>query len=151
MDGRPYLLIGIGNADRRDDGVGPYLARTFSDPDWECLNAGIAPESYTSFIKKKNPRLIVLVDATEMELPPGSVRRLPLNRIDSFGSGTHAMPLSFFIKFLERDVRADMIVLGIQPEEIVNREGLSPVVEQAAKKVEKILSRRAFEEITWWG
>jgi hydrogenase maturation protease len=144
------MLVGIGNASRRDDGVGPFLARTFCDPVWRCLDAGTAPEQHSSLIRKYRPRCVVLVDAARMGLPQGSVRRVPPACLDARGAGTHAMPLSFFAAYLERRLSAEVIVLAIEPAEIADGEGLSPAVARAAEVVRAILARRAWDEVPWW-
>jgi hydrogenase 3 maturation protease len=150
MDGKPFVLVGVGNALRRDDGVGPFLARKFSDPAWYCLDAGTAPENYSSLMMQKSPELVILADAAQMGLAPGSVRRIPTDRLDACGMGTHAMPLSFLVRFLERNKTVRVLVIGIQPAEIVDGEGLSPVVEKAADEICSILRNRAWGDIAWW-
>jgi len=150
MDDRPYMLVGIGNASRRDDGTGPFLARTFVDPAWHCLDAGIAPERYTSWITEKRPRCVVMVDAAEMGLPPGSVRRIRPDCLDARGACTHGMPLSFFAAYLNHRLGAEVVVLGIQPAEFADSEGLTPAAAKAAEDVRAVLGRRSWKEVAWW-
>ena len=71
-------VLGVGNPLRRDDGVGVEVAAGVRGTDWEVLTAGLSVENALGIVRRLAPDLLVVVDAAEMGLPPGSVRRLPL-------------------------------------------------------------------------
>jgi len=75
---KKYILLGIGNELRGDDGIGPYVADNLFDDDWLVLNCGTAPGNFTQVVKRHKPELVVMVDAAEMGLQPGQYRRLSL-------------------------------------------------------------------------
>jgi len=78
------IVLGIGNQLGGDDAAGirlvgilnrrlhgakaPYPAQV------TAIDAGTAPESYTSVIRRHRPDLLLLVDAADMGLPPGALR-----------------------------------------------------------------------------
>ncbi|MFH0878822.1 MAG: hydrogenase maturation peptidase HycI [Lentisphaerota bacterium] len=146
----PYILMGIGNALHGDDGAGPAAAEALSDPRWLSLNCGAAPENFTSIIRKHHPGILVLVDASDMQLPPGSIRRIPHDKIQNTGLGTHQMPLFHLVRFLE-DAAGEIIFIGIQPRNLGEEEGLSPEVDQAVHRLVHLLKRGDFSAIPQLG
>jgi hydrogenase 3 maturation protease len=130
------ILLGIGNTDRGDDGVGPYVATRFSHPDWLSLDAGIAPENFTGVVRRHNPETLVLVDAADMGLAPGTIRRIHRDLIQDVGWGTHMLPLYHVIDYLAGSVNGDIVLIGIQPGD---KEYGSPMSEPVARAAEALL------------
>ena len=88
------LLLGIGNPRHGDDALGPLFARAFRHPHWLCINAATAPENFTGLIRRHHPDILLLLDAAEMNLPPGTLRRLDPATIQGRDFGTHAPSLA---------------------------------------------------------
>ena len=62
------------------------------------------------------PNRLIVFDATEMELPPGKIRRIDKEAIaEMFFVSTHNLPLNFLIEQLEEDV-PNVLFIGIQPD-----------------------------------
>jgi len=95
------------------------------------LDGGTVPENYTGLIRKENPTHIILVDAVEMKKEPGYIRIVKKDEILNYNISTHAMPVSFLIKFMETTIDADIILIGIQPEKMNLGEGISEEVEKS--------------------
>jgi hydrogenase 3 maturation protease len=108
------LLLGIGNPRHGDDALGPVFARAFRHPDWRCLNAATAPENFTGLVRRLHPDLLVLLDAADMGLPPGTLRRLAPEAIAAGDFGTHAGSLGQLAHYLA-DCTGQVVILGIQP------------------------------------
>lgn len=142
------ILFGIGNEEGLDDGVGVYIARSFNHPDWEVYNCGTLPENFTSVIRRQKPETLVMVDAGQMDLAPGSYRIIPGDKLDSVGGGTHALPLSIIINIMQPHVANPVIFIGIQPDLLGEGSQLSPIVKRAAADVIAILAESAFEKIS---
>jgi len=138
------VLIGIGNELRGDDAVGVYIARNFKKNDWHVIVAGQVPEDFTSEIKKIRPNLLVLVDAALMDLEPGEIRIVPIDKIPSVAFSTHGMPLSFFIHYIE-DFVGEVLLIGIQPKQMEFGMDLSPEIKRSAQRLLDIL-----REERWW-
>jgi hydrogenase 3 maturation protease len=78
----------------------------------------VVPENFTGAIKKENPSHIILIDAADMGKRPGHIKLIKKNEIAQYHISTHAMPLSFLIKYLEHSTKAQIILIGIQPKEM---------------------------------
>ncbi len=140
------LVLGMGNRLSRDDGLGPIIAERLHGTDWETIDAGIAPENVTGKVREIHPELLVIVDAARMGLPPGSIRRLPLDKTDRMLASTHGLPLAFLISRLAG--AADRIILvGVEPQDLSPGEGLSPPVQAAVESLVAILKGANVEEI----
>ena len=79
--GKDYILMGLGNRWRGDDGVGSFIAENFHSDDWYVLDCGTAPENFLSFVEKNRPRYLVVVDTAQMNLEPGEFRVIPPEKI----------------------------------------------------------------------
>ncbi len=117
------VILGIGNELRGDDFIGSVLARRFSKLFKESNNimvfdGGTVPENYTGAIKKENPTEIILIDAADMGKEAGYIKIIDQTEIASYHLSTHAMPLSFLVKYLEHSTKAKIILIGIQPKEL---------------------------------
>ncbi len=132
------ILLGIGNSMRGDDGAGPFLARMFRHEGWISVDGGTMPENFTSLLRREHPDLVVLVDAAEMGLAPGSFRRVPLDRITDLSLGTHASDLTTFILYIQSFV-PEIVFIGIQPEEVRDLPSPSSTVKRGVKRLQKIL------------
>jgi len=122
---RPTILVlGVGNAMKGDDGVGPYVAerlsaslRPASAHGVVCLRAidcGTTPENHTSVVRRLRPDLLVIVDAADMGLAPGDCRIIPPERAGALGLSTHSMPLSLFVSYAS-DLAGRIVLVGVQP------------------------------------
>jgi hydrogenase 3 maturation protease len=117
------VILGIGNELRGDDFIGSLFARRFSKLFNESNNimvfdGGTVPENYTGAIKKENPTEIILIDAADMGKEAGYIRIIDQTEIANYHLSTHAMPLSFLVKYLEHSTKAKIILIGIQPKEL---------------------------------
>ena len=135
--------MGVGNVLRGDDGIGSIIAKSFNDNDWLSLDCGVAPENFTSIIKKNKPSLLVILDVVEMDLNPGELRVISPEKISELHLTTHSMPLSFLITYL-KDYTEKIIFLGIQPKNINFSNSVSTEVLESAKTVKKILTSKQF-------
>ncbi|MBN1595105.1 hydrogenase maturation peptidase HycI [candidate division FCPU426 bacterium] len=141
------ILMGVGNSLRADDGVGSYIAAAFADPDWLAIDCGTVPENFTAEVKKHQPETLVLVDAAQMQLPAGTVRLIPKEKIEDLGLGTHALPLSLLMEYLQPFVKKDIVFIGIQPKQVQDGECLSQEVMTAARQVILVLHKAAWDQV----
>jgi hydrogenase 3 maturation protease len=119
-DYKKIVILGIGNEIKGDDAIGPIIAGKLSElyhkhSDIIAFDGGTVPENYTGSIRKENPSHIILIDAVEMNEEPGFIRMVKKEEIASYNISTHAMPVSFLIKYLETTIEAEIILIGIQP------------------------------------
>ncbi|WP_338094182.1 hydrogenase maturation peptidase HycI, partial [Methanorbis furvi] len=131
------VVFGVGNSLHGDDGAGPAVAEKIIAaglPDVTAYNCGTAPENFTGLVRRIHPELLVIVDAAEMGLLPGSVRRISEERIHDTAIGTHMMALSHLVQFLA-DAAGRVVVVGVQPEWMGEGEGLSDAVRGGVEEV----------------
>jgi len=133
------VLLGVGNRLSRDDGVGPAVARAMDGVDgWMTIDCGTALENACGIVAREEPDLLVIVDAARMGLPPGSIRRLPIESTDRMLASTHGLPLSFVIERIGGTVQ-DTVLIGIEPGDLTFGEGISEPVSKAADALAEIL------------
>ncbi|WP_028986293.1 hydrogenase maturation peptidase HycI [Thermicanus aegyptius] len=136
------LVITVGNEMMGDDGAGPLLARLLEKnpiPGWEVIDGGTMPENYFHQVQDMKPKLVVVVDACEMDLEVGSIRLVSERDIaQEFFLTTHRLPLSFFISFL-KELVPDVFFVGIQPAAVSFGAPVSSAVKEAVKRVYETL------------
>ena len=112
------VLLTVGNGMMGDDGAGVLLAQMLGDQpleDWRVVNGGSAPENVLHRIREMDAQRVLVVDAADMDLPPGSIRRINADRLeDPFLMTTHTLPLTFLIESL-REFVPQVDLIGIQP------------------------------------
>lgn len=149
------IVLGIGNPLGGDDAAGPCLvdmlnhrqhkAKTLHSAEITAVDAGTAPESYTSVIRQHRPELLILIDAADMGLPPGALRTIPPDKISVLSFSTHHMPLSMFISYVQ-EFCGKILLIGVQPERTEMGKHLSKVVRKSmAELVEAILEGQVAE------
>jgi len=141
-DYKKVVILGIGNEIKGDDASGPLIARKISallnkNKNVVVFDGGTVPENYTGSIRKENPTHIILVDAVEMKKEPGYIRVVKKDEIANYNISTHAIPVSFLIKYMETTIDAKIILVGIQPKSMGFNEKVSKEVEDSIDKVVK--------------
>ena len=156
------IILGIGNPLGGDDAVGPLVARRINErlaTEYEvpgpstpnrqaitAIDAGSAPESYTSVIRRNRPEQLVLVDAADMGLPPGSVRLLAPEKIATLSFSTHSMPLSTLISYVQ-EFCGQVYIIGIQPKSTKAGGRLSVPVRKSGERVAELIFEECLDEI----
>jgi hydrogenase 3 maturation protease len=140
------IFLCIGNDMRGDDAIGPMIAenlkKIFKDqPDLMVINAETVPENYTGLIRRETPSHIIFIDAVEMNSTPGYIRLVQRDGIDDYSISTHAMPLSFLIKYLESFTDVRMLLIGIQPKNMEMSHPISEEVRESVKEITGILRK----------
>lgn len=149
------IVLGIGNRLGGDDAAGICVvdmlnqrrhgAKAPLSPEIMAIDAGTAPESYTSVIRQHRPDLLILVDAADMGLPPGALRTIAPEKISVLSFSTHHMPLSMFVSYVEGFCERVRLV-GVQPERVETGSGISKAVRKSVKRLaEAILEGRIAE------
>ncbi|MFM2481437.1 hydrogenase maturation peptidase HycI [Celerinatantimonas sp. YJH-8] len=130
------VLLCVGNSMMGDDGVGPLLAELCNQSpveSWLVLDGGSAPETETIRIRELQPSQLVIVDATEMGLNPGEIRRVDPDLIgEMMMMSTHSMPLNFLIDDL-KDAVGEIVLVGVQPDIVGFCYPMTEAVKQAAE------------------
>lgn len=134
---RGSVVVGLGNPDRADDGVGPVVIRALTPPPgvevWEAIRGGLPlAQDLVGF------RRALVVDACPA-LPVGEVALIPLSTDDGsrtrdHGSWLHGMGLAQALAALEMTgvpvPQCWALAIGVEGE-LPFRRGLSPKVARA--------------------
>ena len=140
------MLLGIGNELNGDDAIGCYIARNFRNEGWQAIDCGTVPENYIGVVKRIKPKLLVIIDAAEMGLQAGAIRRLKKEYAGSAFISTHSLPLGEFISAIEKYAKK-ILLIGIQPKQTSLGTSLSSEVREAASKLMKLLEQEKWLKI----
>ena len=113
-------VLGIGDdLDPRDrPGIlGAILIHGIERPGVTTFLAGTMPENFTGGLRELRPSHIVMIDAADMGHPPGSLGLIHPAQVRGQRFSTHAMPLSIVIEYLEKELGATVVLVGVQPDE----------------------------------
>ncbi len=141
------VLLGIGNPLHADDGAGPKLADMLAGtPGVTAFNCGTAPENFTGLVRKLEPDLLIIADAADMGLAPGSIRVIPPEKIRDTSIDTHTLPLYHLVDFLAEPSRK-IVVIGIQPASLDWTENLSEQVESVLNELKVMIAENTLLKI----
>jgi len=136
-------ILGVGNEFGGDDSVGFQAARKLKRalsniPKVEVLTVGIAPENFTGLLRRLRPSHVVLIDAAEMGETAGRIKLIEPHRIEKPMLSTHTMPLYLLTDYLEQELGAKVLILGIQPKNISIGTAVSDEVEGSIDKLARL-------------
>ena len=147
-------VIGVGNRLWGDDGAGPELLKRFME-EWEgreppsnsqgkCffIDAGEFPEDWLIRVADLEPDMILVIDAMDLHAEPGSVAVLESEALpEAVCTSTHRLPLRTLLQLWE-EKGSKAFVLGIQPKDVIFKEGLSPEVQMSIDSLAQFFLRR---------
>ncbi|MCK4644348.1 hydrogenase maturation protease [bacterium] len=133
------LAVGIGNELRGDDAIGIYIARKGLErfPD-KFIDAGMAIENYIFKILGRKEKIILLIDAVDFKGNPGDAAIIPLEDLKEQGFSTHTLSLGKIKQFF-LDSEKELILLGIQPENIALGSEMGESIREAGDQILELL------------
>ena len=146
-------LMGIGNVDYGDDGLGLCLAEALRDSlrpagrplreGLEVIVAGNEPEYFIGRVEEKAFDHLVFLDAVEFGGAPGSVVLLDSEEIAArFPQvSTHKISLGFLAKRIEAGGTTKAWLLGVQPESLKRAHRLTPTVQKTLDALNELLRK----------
>lgn len=143
-------LIGLGNSDYGDDGLGAFLAealgkrlkRTWDASPAHCvINAGTTPERFIGALAEHGFDHLIFLDAVEFGGEPGSVIFLNAGEMASrFPQiSTHKISVGLLAWWVEKIGTTKAWLLGVQPGSLKTAHGLTPAVRKTAGILEELL------------
>jgi len=134
------VIVGVGNLLRSDDGFGPrFVEKIKEHVNAVCIDAGSAPENYVGKIVKLKPDTILIVDAVYLDSQPGKYEILQKSDINKSGFTTHNLSPAMFIGFLEKEIKAKIYILGVQPENTSFGERISDKLEKTLNNLSSLI------------
>jgi len=150
------IVLGIGNRLGGDDAAGTHVvdmlnqrrqkAMGSSTSEIMAIDAGTAPESYTSVIRRQRPDLLILIDAADMGLPPGTLRTIAPDKINILSFSTHHIPVPMFVSYIN-EFCGKILVIGVQPEQTEMGTGISKAVHKSVKELSEVILQERVAEI----
>lgn len=123
-------VLGIGNELRGDDAAGVLIAKNLiarhslsvddqlassHRPVTLVIEADTAPESCTGQLRHFHPDLVILLDAANMNVVPGTAHWLHWEDTVGLSASTHTLPPSVLGTYLVHEFGCEVYLLGIQP------------------------------------
>jgi len=135
------VIVGVGNPLRSDDGVGSFLAKKLIEKKMPRVFDGAdVPESYTGEIKALSPQVILFVDAVDFKGNPGDVAFIKADQLTQERYSSHRPALGIVAKYLAAETNADVLLLGIQPQDTSFGSSLSMAVSATVDSLLDIFS-----------
>jgi hydrogenase 3 maturation protease len=138
---RPRVaILGIGNELRGDDAAGVIVARELQSivgaslalapgdrhaarsmrhlrgSPLHIIDAGAVPEAFTGQLRRFDPDLVIMIDAAQMDQPPGTIRLIEWQDTLGLSASTHSLPLNVIAQYLISELKCEVILIGLQPE-----------------------------------
>lgn len=137
---KKIVFVGVGNRLRGDDGAGPaFIEMIRRKTDIVCINAETVPENYIGTIQKNRPDMVVFIDTMELETDPGKFVLTQPSKLGWNGFSTHATSLNMLSEILTTCTGAEIIVLGIQPEQCNFGAEISSSVRNTLRELMKVV------------
>jgi len=145
---RRLAVLGIGNPLRGDDAIGMEILKALKrkiPENVRLFECEMVPENLLNEIEIFNPSHVLMIDAAYFETEAGEARLIPPEKIPGTTLSTHAMPLSLLAEILRENLKAKVVLLGVQPEKTEFGENLTPRLQEASREIAGII-RKALEE-----
>ncbi len=139
-----FLVMCIGNPQGGDDALGPYIADKLKETDIDVIDCGITPENYTSVVKQKKPKTLIIIDAADMGLQSGEIRIVPKEKIGVMTISTHGIPVSVLMNYLEQYVKK-VVLIGVQPKNMSGE--MTDIVRKTADELVKRIKTKKIESL----
>lgn len=132
------VILGIGNIFRGDDGIGSLLAQRIKGKvPFIVYDSGPNPENYLGKIIKDKPDNIIIIDAVDFGAKAGDFRQVEAQDIKTVNLfSTHNASISLTINYLQNNLKANIIILIIQPKNIAFIDNLTPELTETLNRFE---------------
>lgn len=142
------LIIGVGNAYRRDDAVGLIVARRLRAQHLDVVRILEESGEGAALMEAwKDADTVVLIDAVHSGVAPGTIHRLDAHAqaipTGLFHYSTHAFSVAEAIELARAldQLPSRLIVYGVEGENFEAGVGLSAAVKKAAEEVVRLVLR----------
>ena len=144
LDARRVVIAGIGSSIRKDDFIGVGIVEKLRgkvSPSVHLIECEMSPEKFLEPIVHFKPTHILLINAAQLGLEPGSSRLIELNRISWPAVLTHALTHQIFREFITEATGAKVALLAVQPKDTSFGEGFTKELEETVERLSSFLSR----------
>jgi hydrogenase maturation protease HycI len=140
LRGRRTVILGVGNPLHGDDAIGPNLVDLLHGRiDATLIYGGEVPENYLSSIRAAQPEIVLIIVALELGAAPGTIAVLDTDRLRAIENFTRNPGLAYLAVMIQDGTGAEVILVGIQPEETAFAASMSKPVHQTLHNLEEML------------
>lgn len=140
--GSGILIIGVGNAYRRDDAAGLIVARRLKELGLESGRVLEHTGEGAALMESwKDAQTVILIDAVYSDAPPGTIHRFDARHqslpAQIFRCSSHAFSIAEAVELARalNQLPQHVAVFGIEGKDFKAGTGLSPEVEKAVPSV----------------
>jgi hydrogenase 3 maturation protease len=136
------VVVGVGNTMRRDDAVGVEIVKLLQSkvsPNVLLIEAETMPEDYMDQIVNFHPSHVLILDSGLIGEKPGNAQLLAPAENMKAAVSSHMLPLQVFCAYLEKAIRAKILMLIIQPKDTEIGENLTKELTNSAQKIADFL------------
>jgi len=139
---------------KSDDRLGVSLALALgralpADPRLRVVSGGEAPENFTGQVRAFAPSHVLLLDAVDHALVPGTAFLVDAGTITMGDMTSHRLPLKLLMDFLAATMPCRVVLVGVQPRTMRPGKRLSAPVRRTVAPLAGFLAqaiRRALAE-----
>jgi hydrogenase 3 maturation protease len=147
------FILGIGMDWKSDDRLGSALARALAralpgDPRLRVVDGGEAPENFTGMARDFAPSHVLLLDAVDHGLTPGTVFLADESSIVVGDMTSHRLPLKLLMRFLAQSLPCRVLLVGVQPKSLLPGRRLSAPVRRTVKPLAEFLAAAITRALT---
>jgi len=147
LEGAERLVVMlIGNEMRGDDGAALLLRSLPQGERIRVVECGPVPENFTGVVRRLKPTHILLIDAVDFGGEGGEVEVFDPDQLNMPSISSHRMSLRLLSRYLERELGAKVMLLGIQPKSLELGDEVSPEVRSSVERLEALLAK-VLEEV----
>lgn len=139
------MVWGLGNPLQGDDRAGIEVARELlirKAREIIPIICETTPGNFIPLIEREHPDRLVLVDAADMGLPPGSIRLIPAEKLEEISFTSHDLSLDLMLRSVAGNT--PIILIGIQPERVELSLELTSSVRDAVERVVQVILEKDF-------
>lgn len=146
------FVLGIGMDWKGDDRLGVALAWALAKklpacPAIRITSGGEAPENFTGAIRQFLPSHVLLLDAVDHGLEPGTVFLADEQAITIGDMTSHHLPLKLLMRFLSASIPCQVILVGVQPQSLRPGNRFSAPIKKTLPLLAEFLSEILQERI----
>lgn len=150
------LVVGVGSRMRGDDMVGPYTTDLLKErldsgdelivSKLDIIDADVMPENFSKPMRESDADLILFIDAVDMNLEPGTIRKVPRDLIDATIPCSHNLPMSYVMGYINEKIeRVELI--GIQIVTTGLFEEMTEITREACRKLADLIWKGEIDSI----
>ena len=118
LENKKVLILGIGNRQRGDEGVGCFLIKRLQGKvNVPLIDGGLVPEKHLRAIENVSPDVVLIIAAARIpDAAPGDIALFQLDELRPAGVFTPAADLLLFFKVFPKDFHPDTLLIAVQTE-----------------------------------